>query len=539
MRTAVRQGGAPPFRLRRARARAASAGRMCECTCIPRMVGWRIAPRAKTVNSRTRMFHLLSVLRHRRTRIALTAAVASLSLAALPAGAHAALVQGQPQNVQGGYFDDHSIGGDNHLGWSFSGSQAEPLALTFGTTLTNTGPNQFRVCGYNPTGGWMGAYEVVAPSCPGTAAGAGAQDGWFRYVTANHSNPNATPQGSAFNRWHLMDLQRFALVPLPTSLGGPAGAYTAWDTTWGTCLSDSDPSMDCTQDPGAATLSTSIPAGSAKTTQELNPAPDAERIAIPADARGAFPDGAYQIVAISNPYGQYGGGPSYSCTTISLSGVEGYNPQVTQVGGVPSTCYVPATVLAGLTGPAGRDPMAGATASTCTLSVTPASGHCWATVPMVPTDPVPPHPLAQSNVNAAGFPTITATNTVPVAYGPQVVTAPPASGAKNPPAGASGQPRTVRRLTTTNSKTYTTIALRKQFGKGLSRLRISCRVRTSTASTCSVSWRKSGASYKGNVWLRYKTVRSRLRWQYRLEVKKTKSGHTQTVTRSYKTGGTF
>jgi len=139
------------------------------------------------------MFHLLSVLRHRRTRIALTAAVASLSLAALPAGAHAALVQGQPQNVQGGYFDDHSIGGDNHLGWSFSGSQAEPLALTFGTTLTNTGPNQFRVCGYNPTGGWMGAYEVVAPSCPGTAAGAGAQDGWFRYVTANHSNPNATP----------------------------------------------------------------------------------------------------------------------------------------------------------------------------------------------------------------------------------------------------------------------------------------------------------------------------------------------------------
>ncbi len=64
-------------------------------------------------------------------------------------------------------------------------------------------------------------------------------------------------------------------------------------------------------------------------------------------------------------------------------------------------------------------------------------------------------------------------------------------------------------------------------------------MRTSTASTCSVSWRKSGASYKGNVWLRYKTVRSRLRWQYRLEVKKTKSGHTQTVTRSYKTGGTF
>src|SRR3954454_24205554 len=92
-------------------------------------------PRARTVNSRTRMFHLLSLLRHRRTRIALTAAVASLSLAALPAGAHAALVQGQPQNVVRALDDDHSIGGDSHLGWGYIGtggtSQAEPLAITF------------------------------------------------------------------------------------------------------------------------------------------------------------------------------------------------------------------------------------------------------------------------------------------------------------------------------------------------------------------------------------------------------------------------
>jgi len=124
-------------------------------------------------------------------------------------------------------------------------------------------------------------------------------------------------------------------------------------------------------------------------------------------------------------------------------------------------------------------------------------------------------------------------------YGPQVVNARPSSGASNPPAAASGQPRTVRRLTVTNSTSYTRTALRRQFGKGLSRLRISCRVRTSTASKCSVSWRTSGASYKGNVWLRYKTIRSRLRWQYRLEVKKTKSGHTQTVRRPYTTGGTF
>ena len=201
---------------------------------------------------RTRMFHLLSLLRHKRTRVALTAAVASLSLAALPVGRARCPVQGQPQNVVGGFFDDHSIGGDNHLGWGYTGtggtSQAEPLAITFGTTLTNTGPDQFRVCGYNAAGGWMAAYQVAAATCPATAAGAGAQDGWFRYVTANHSEPTATPAGSAFNRWHLMDLQRFALVPLPTSLGGPAGAYTAWDTTWGTCLSDGGLTMDCDQD---------------------------------------------------------------------------------------------------------------------------------------------------------------------------------------------------------------------------------------------------------------------------------------------------
>ena len=281
-------------------------------------------------------------------------------------------------------------------------------------------------------------------------------------------------------------------------------------------------------------MPTAIPAGAAKTTQELNPAPDAERIAIPAEARAAFPDGGYQIVAISNPYGQYGGGPSISCTTISVSGITGYAPQVTQVGGQPATCYVPAAMLAGLTGPGGRDPMAGAAASTCTPILT-ATGHCWATVPMGGANTP-----AASNVNATGFPTITATNTVPVAYGPQVVNPTPSSGASNPPATAAGQStRTVRRLTTTNSKSYTKTALRKQFGKGLSRLRISCRVRSSTASTCGVSWRKAGASYKGNVWLRYKTIRSRLRWQYRLEVKKTKAGHTQTVRRSYKTGGTF
>jgi hypothetical protein len=96
-------------------------------------------------------------------------------------------------------------------------------------------------------------------------------------------------------------------------------------------------------------------------------------------------------------------------------------------------------------------------------------------------------------------------------------------------------------MTVTVSRTYTRTALRKQFGRNLSRLRVTCRVRSTTASTCKVSYRKRGGyRYSGHVWLRYRTVNSRLRWEYRMEVKKRKSGRrTQTVRRAYRTGGTF
>jgi hypothetical protein len=472
---------------------------------------------------------LLSTLRHRRARIALATVLASLALPA--AAAHADLLQGQPTNVTGGYFDDHSIGGDDHLGWGYTGtagtSDSEPLAINFGTTLTNSSGSPFRVCGYpSGTAGWMRAHEASGTAaCPGTAPG--TQDGWFRYITANHHG-DATPP--TFNRWHLMDLQRFALVPLPTSAGGPAGASTAWDTYWGTCLADSDPTMACQQAAGAGSLNVSIAAGQTKTTQEQNPAPDAQRIAIPTSALGQFPDGLYQVVAVANPYGAYSGPASYACTTIRLSGVAAYAPSVTQVAGVPSTCWVPSGMLQALSGPGGRDPMAGAQTTTPACPLMPATGHCWATVPTSGAN----RP-ARTNITAAN--TVTPTSTVPVAYGPSP-TPPPSSGASNPPASGAGN-RVNRRLTAALSRTYTRTALRSQFGPNLSRLRISCRVRTSTASTCRVSWRKSGATYKGNVWLRYRTVRNRLRWQYRLEVKKRKSGRTQTVRRAYRTGGTF
>jgi hypothetical protein len=472
---------------------------------------------------------LLSLKRH-GVRLALAAA---LSCLALPAAAHAALVQGVPTNVQAGYHDDHSIGGDDHMGWSFSGSESEPMAIAFGTTLTNTFGAPFQVCGYDAGGGWMRAYEI-GTACPPGDPGAG-QDGWFRYVAANHSD--ASPP--AFNRWHLMDLQRFALVPLAGRYGPAAGTPTAWDTFWGTCLSNATPTMDCEQNAGAASTVARINPGQVKTTQEQNPAPDAERIAISTNNMYAFPDGYYQVVAIANPYGHYSGPATVSCVTIALSGVANYHPVATQVGGIPQTCYVP-TNIPGPTGPGLLDPMAGSGPTTPPCTLLPATGHCWAAAPASGA-----HPLARSTANAASTPNITPTRAVPVAQagGTDAPPPPPASGASNPPATAAGQPvhKPVRRLTARQSRSYARRALRKQFGKHLHRLKVSCRVRHSTAATCKVTYRKAhGYSYKGHVWLRYKTVRHRLRWQYRMEIKKHKRHHkTRTVHRGYRTGGTF
>ena len=53
-----------------------------------------------------------------------------------------------------------------------------------------------------------------------------------------------------------------------------------------------DPSLFCSNDPSAPSLPTGIASGQGKVTQDG--APDDQRIAIPADSRGSFPDGAYQ-----------------------------------------------------------------------------------------------------------------------------------------------------------------------------------------------------------------------------------------------------
>jgi hypothetical protein len=489
-------------------------------------------PSGPTAPTPRRTIPLPRLIRHATSLIAAVAVLATALLLAPAAGAAPGdlpdLVQSRPGNVAGGYFDDHSIAGDDHLAWSAPGSESEPLAVDFTTSVVDQGAGALEVCGY-PSGvaGWMRAFQVtpgaLVNACPPAPPPAG-QMGWFRMVDANHSTTGA------YNRWHLVDFQRFALVPLPPSLGGPAAGATAWDTYWGTCLNLGDPSLFCETNPAAAGLAVGIAPGAGKVTQDG--APDDQRIAIPADARGSFPDGAYQIIAISNPYGALAEAGttsgSVACTTVTLANAPVYAGfTATASPAAPPTCYVPRTLPPALTGPGGRDPMASAGPTTPPCTLVAATGHCWATVPMSGANPP-----ARSNTNATAAATIVATDTVPVPQGAdyRLTATPPA-----PPPVVT--PRTTRRLTARASRSHVRKALRTQFGKQLRRLRVSCRVRASTRSTCTVSWRKHGARYRGRVYIRLHTVKGRLRWQYRVDVRKRLHGRTTHIRRSYRTGG--
>ena len=478
-----------------------------------------------------------------RARRAVIAAVVSLCAIGVTTPAAIAapgdlpdLVQGTPTAIAGGYFDDHSTAGDNHLAWS-AGSQEEPLAITFHATLRNAGTGALEVCGYpSGTAGWMRAYQVapgdLGGACPGSPSG--GQVGWFRYVTANHSS------SADYDRWHLMDLQRFALVPLPASAGGPGFSVpTVWDTRWGTCLG-LDLFMDCELSAGAANLDVGIASGWTKDTQEG--APDQQLIAIPSTVRTQLPNGRYQIVAIANPYGalqESGGAGSVSCVTVQLTGAQAYSPfTVTTVDADPPSCYVPVTRPQALTGPGGSDPLAGAARTDPACPVLP-SGHCWEFPAPTTSTPADPHPVATTN--ATGTPT--PTDAVAVVRRASS-TAPPATSAASTPRpstsgpAASGTSASVRAISARAARGYVRSALRRSFGRGLRRLRVSCRVSTSSRATCAVRWAKVDASYRGRVSIRYATIRSRLRWRYSIDVTKRESGRTRHIRRAYRTGGT-
>jgi hypothetical protein len=512
--------------------------------------------------------------------VVLLALVSALSIAGT---AHAAvgdlprLGEGAPTGIDASWYDDHSVIGDDHLSWSpeggspvytntgGQGSQSEPKAVGFDPALTVTGAGGLEVCGY-PSGtvGWMRAYQAApgvltaSGSCPASEPAIG-QLGWFRYIYGRHSPTDA------FNRWHIMDLERFALVPLPAAAGGPPdGTPTVWDNHWGTCLGLGTPAaqVNCPTDRNAGRLDVGVASGSAQstgiyytTTTRTPGIIDEQVIPIPVASHpingGPLQNGLYQIVDLTNPYGLFkeAGGAigSVSCATVSFSiGTSGADFGLVHVpvaDANPANCYLPQVLDPMLTGPGGFDPMAGADAIVdCAFT----GSHCW------PGDTAPhsgdftaAHSLATGSpsvipstqvANGSAIPeAISATGRRAFAARP---TPPPSTlpgpGQKiTPPAKLTPAQRRAVDL----AKSRTRTVLRKVFGTGLSHLSVTCRLRTGGASTCTVSWRKSSARYSGHVYLRNHRVNGHLRWQYRIDVTRKNGKRTTHVRRGYRTGG--
>jgi hypothetical protein len=448
-------------------------------------------------------------------------AVAVLSPAAMAAsGDLPDLAQSAPTNVSGGYFDDHSIGGDDHLGWGYGTSDPESLAIRLQSTVHDTGPGALGLCGFAAGGGWMRAFQVTGDTaaCPATAPASG-QRGWFRYATANHSSTGM------FNRWHAMDMQRFALVPLPAAQGGPgAGTPTFWDTDWGTCLNDNE-YMDCESSPSASTATVAVAPGATKITQEG--APDQAVIAIPAGVRDQLPDGRYQVVAIANPYGilresgvGYG---SVNCTTVDVSGAAGYSAfAVSQSATQPATCLLPTQLPPALTGPGGTDPFRGAQALTC-ASLVSATGHCWATVPTTST-PLAPHPAARTN--ATGTPTPTVTTSVARGAAVSVPVPDPAPVTKPLPL-----PKLTKSAATSDART----ALGREYGATAAAGKVSCVLTGGASAECAVSWKTRKVTFSGTVHVWLTSTTTRVSWEYDMDIRQ--SGRAGTV-HSAGVGGT-
>jgi hypothetical protein len=502
---------------------------------------------------------------HSRWRAATTAAVASLCASAAIAPAALAapgdlpdLVPQAPTGITMGYFDDHSRGGDNHMGWGHSGSDGEPLAVSFQASLRNTGPGVLQLCtNAGDTGTSWRTLRQTAPGALGDCSGATVSTSglYSRYVTANHSDQNP----STFNRWHVMDLQRFALVPLPAAQGGPTtgSRRTIWDTQWGTCL-QLDGDMACPQNAGAASLNVGISANTTKMTQEG--APDQALIAF--QGLEIVPSGRYQIVAMANPYGVFleagTGTGSVSCTTVQIASDPNAGTfSLQQVAGTPAQCWLPKTMQTRVTGASGLDPLAGsANDSGCALYMVddPAdpddlTGHCWAHIPTFDdplTDPLAPHPLARSNVNNTRA--TTTTDAVAVNQGATINLPSSGGGAPSTPTVVPTitnptpiviQPKVLPGMSTSGGRSYVRSALRRTFGTLPSSASVSCILTGGSTAACNVSWRRSGGvRYRGSVRVWFSSDVQHVRWNYGMSVKRTKPGiRARTTTRSNLVGG--
>jgi hypothetical protein len=274
-------------------------------------------------------------------------------------------------------------------------------------------------------------------------------------------------------------------------------------------------------------------------------------------------------VAIANPYRMLSessaGAGSITCRGLTVSGEEGEFIVTQDAGNPPANCYLPATMPAAISGPNGVDPMRHATSGPACASLHsttdadfPAddplarAGHCWLHVPESQLDAGGPFAPAQTDITG----TPTAWNVSAVGQGSSLVTStPPVTGTPVTPAApvtvtpakvttptpkvtpAVAQPLALPALRSASAKAKTRTALRRMFGTLPASAKVSC-VNTGGASArCSVSWRRSGASYRGTVRVWFVSDAHQVRWVYGANVRRTQGGTTRTITRSAVTGG--
>jgi hypothetical protein len=448
--------------------------------------------------------------RRRGRRAVVTAVLAVAALAATASSASALdLVPGAPANPTGGFFDDHSISGDNHAGW---GPTEEPLAVRFTASVQNVGA-AIQFCGTPAAPNFMAA--TVGP-----CGSFGPQFGWFRWVPANHFG---------HNRWQLLDFQRFALVNV-----NPGGTEAIWDTRWGSCVNDSQYS-DCSTDSAVPQLTNmGFPANSTKVTQDG--ADEDELIAIPNQFAYVLPEGNWQLLHIVNPYGRVPNDPlanNVTCTPITLRWAPTTAPAASpliiaaRAFGPGETCRVP-TPPPPVTGPGDpADPLQFAKAFPITCPPT-ATGHCWATPP---TQCSAANPTARTFISGALVPA-----TDPCAPG-----AGGGGKAGTSPVSGLSQRAAKLRITTRLARRYAAVALRKalKFKKTPRGVRAACRVTARVDARCSVRWSGSGQSVRGTIWIKFVAGSKKNRWTYRTDLRRTKNGRTSRIRHGYRTGGSL
>jgi hypothetical protein len=483
----------------------------------------------------------------------LRAAALSLAAAGLLAGSAASVADAapgdpdlsvsSPTNVQFGYFDDHSVVGDAHPHWDVGAGDpkwtnlTEPFLLTFTTNVTSAGAD-LSICGTKvPTDAnvgnqWMRVYQAA----PGTACGTSSPAvGWSKYVVSNHLQQN---------RWQVMDFERFALVPaggvpsrplMPAAVTGPGAAndplrsqafYPGCPTLFTQPLpGTTSPQLHCWDPPGGANVAARPGGGTAPAITAANGAYWDTRwgSCVGPFAGESGPDSGW---CGKNQDGLAGFQAGISANTSRPIEQNYYSEPTTQVIAFDAARDIPNITtgtyyLVAIVNPYGafRESNNANNISCTAIRITTTPGRTDGipfTVQQLPTAQQPAQCPWSSVPNTAAAP-----STVP---------------------GTRGSGGTVRRLpsiTRARARSWAKSALRKAFGRRLTRVSYTCKLRSRTTSTCSVRFRKSGAAYRGSVRLRTTRVGVAGVWRYSVDVRRTKGGKTTRIRRGYRTGGTI